>query len=355
MKKIVIDSFPISTPYVGLGEFCRQIGERLGKRAKELKEKYNIELYFIVPPQCKGCFGNDVHYMCVLPIFRKLLSLYPFKADLFHIPYQCSKIKSLAGARKHLLTVHDINFIYEKKGKGLQKDIKKFNRKIKKADYINFISQFAQKDTKKHFDIYKPFKIIYNGVTNLSDIARKENLPSGLPDNFLFHISSLQPKKNVHLLVEMMDYLPEHNLLIVGNWETNYAKDLMLRIKKSKYRNIYTLPSVTEAEKAALYEACNSLLFPSLCEGFGLPPIEVMKFGKPVFLSTLTSLPEVGGEVAFYWEKLEPKHMADVLRSKLDIFNASQSYPNLLKKNADRFDWDNCVDQYIKLYLEILK
>ena len=57
MKKIVIDSYPISVPYVGLGEFCRQVGERLGKLAPELRSRYGIELYFVVPPKFKGYFG----------------------------------------------------------------------------------------------------------------------------------------------------------------------------------------------------------------------------------------------------------------------------------------------------------
>lgn len=355
MRKIVIDSFPISNPYMGFGEFCRQLGERLGACASELRSRYGIELYFIVPSQSKGCFGNEVHYICMSASLRWLHAFYPIRADLFHQPYQNSRTKRLRFAKKQLLTIHDINFIYEKKGRRLQRAVNRFQQKIDQSDYINYISQFAKEDVEKHFHIHQPEKVIHNGVTDLSALAQTASLPFTLPNDFFFHISSLKRKKNVHLLVEMMQYLPEQNLVIAGDWSGDYAAMLQQRIKEHNLRNIYILPNVTEAEKATLYARCRALFFPSLCEGFGLPPIEAMKLGKPVFLSTLTSLPEIGGEAAFYWDELSPKPMAETVKKQMMLFDASPSYADKLKQNAARFDWEDCVKQYIEYYLEIVK
>ena len=354
MKRIVIDFYPVSLPYVGFGEFCRQIGERLGKRAAELRSRHGIELFFILPPKFRGCFGNEVHYICMPKSFRRLLALYPIQADLFHIPYQNSRTKRLPLAKKQLLTVHDINFIYEKKGKKLKRAADRFRKIMGQSDYVNYISKFAYEDVKKHFHAPQPGRVIYNGVTDLSALSRQASLPASLPDEFLFHISSLRRKKNVHLLLEMMEYLPEQNLLIAGDWDSDYGRMLQQRINESGSHNIYVLPNVTESEKAALYAACRALLFPSMCEGFGLPPIEAMKLGKPVFLSTLTSLPEIGGKEAFYWDDLSPKAMAEVVRKQLAVFDESPAYAEKLRQNAARFDWDDCVEQYIKFYIEII-
>ena len=354
MRRIIIDAYPISTPYVGLGEFCKQLGERLGKHAAELYSRYDIELYFILPPQYKGCFGNAVRYIGMPASMRWLLPLYPLRADLFHIPYQSSHVRRLLCAKKQLLTIHDINFIYERTGKGLERAANRFKRKISHADYVSYISQFACEDTEKHFPVRLPNKIIYNGVTDLLALSQQTPLPASLPTNFLLHISSLQPKKNIHLLVEMMKYLPEQNLVIAGSWDSDYAQRIQQKIKEENIHNIYCLSNVTEAEKAALYAACRALLFPSLCEGFGLPPIEAMKLGKPVFLSTLTALPEIGGKEAFYWADLSPVPMAEVVRKQLAFFDATPSYSDRLRQNAARFDWDECIEQYIQYYLEIL-
>lgn len=355
MKRIVIEAYAITTPYVGVGEFCKQLGNGLGKQAALLREQHGIEIYFIVPPSFRGCFGHEVHYIC-MPIFmRHLLTFYPFKTDLFHMPHQYCLFKNLRHVTKRLMTIHDINFIYEKQGKKLGRAIQRFEHKIKQMDYTNYISKFVREDANKHFHIQVPGKVIYNGVSSLPVSSETNSqIIKQLPDNFLLHLSSLLPKKNVHLLIEMMRFLPEQNLVIAGNWNSNYGRTLRKMIEELPTHNVYSLPNVTEKEKAYLYASCRAFLYPSLCEGFGLPPIEAMKFGKPVFLSVLTSLPEIGGENAFYWHELSPIFMAEKIREILPLFYNNPIYASLMKQNAERFNWNNCVNQYIQYYLEIL-
>lgn len=355
MKRIVIEAYAITTPYVGVGEFCKRLGEGLANQAVRLREHYGIEFYFIVPPSYRGCFGNEVHYICMPVFMRHLLTFYPFKTDLFHMPHQYCLFKNLRHVTKRLMTIHDINFIYEKQGKKLERGIQRFQQKIKRMDYTNYISEFVRKDTNKHFHIRVPERVIYNGVSALSVPSEiSPRLVQQLPDSFLFHLSSLLPKKNVHLLIEMMRFLPEQNLVIAGNWNSSYGKMLQKMIDELPTRNVYRLPNVTEEEKAYLYASCRAFLYPSLCEGFGLPPIEAMKFGKPVFLSALTSLPEVGGEHAFYWNELSPETMAEKIKEMLPVFYNHPDYALQMRQNAERFNWNNCVNQYIQYYLEIL-
>lgn len=355
MKRIVIEAYAIATPYVGVGEFCKQLGNELGKQAILLRERYGIELYFIVPPSYRGCFGKEVHYLCMPIALRHLLAFHPLKADLFHMPHQYCLFKNFRHADKRLMTIHDINFIYEKQGKKLQRAMQRFEQKIKQMDYTNYISEFVKEDANKHFHIHAPGKVIYNGVADLPTFTESNfKLTEQLPDKFLFHLSSLLPKKNVHLLIEMMRFLPEQNLVIAGNWNSNYGRKLQKMIEALPTHNVYRLPNIIEKEKAGLFASCQAFLYPSLCEGFGLPPIEAMRFGKPVFLSTLTSLPEIGGENAFYWHELSPAPMAENIRKMLPSFYSNPIHALQMKKNAERFDWENCVNQYIQYYLEIL-
>ena len=270
------------------------------------------------------------------------------------MPHQYCLFKSLNCARHKLLTIHDINFMYEKKGSKRQRAIRRFQRKIDRADHINYISSFTRNDVRKYFHIDLPERVIYNGATDLSGLrAERPARFSDLPEGFLFHISSLRPKKNVALLVDMMRHLPHERLVIAGDWQSGYGQMLQQKIAGLPTRNIVMLPNVSEAEKAWLYSACKAFLYPSLCEGFGLPPIEAMYFGKPVFLSTLTSLPEIGGKEAFYWDTLLPLPMAERVETALSAFSPAQK-SEALKRNAARFDWDTCARQYIQYYLEIL-
>lgn len=356
MKRIIIESYAIRNPYVGLGEFCMKLGRHIAAHAEELRTQHQIELYFIVPPKYKGCFGNQVHYLAVPKALRYILMAYPFRVDLFHMPHQYCHLKKICRAENVLMTIHDINFMYEKQGEKLDRSIRRFKNKLHLVSHLNYISQFAKTDTNAHFPAHFPDRVIYNGVPDLNSKAQaSEAFASRLPEHFLFHISSLLPKKNIHLLVEMMKHLPEENLVIAGNWKSSYGQKLLEQIKAEHITNILPLNNVSEEEKAYLYKRCKAFVFPSLCEGFGLPPIEAMKFGKPCFLSTCTSLPEIGGELAYYWPVLQPEEMATVVREQISSPDfESPENGQRIRNYAQKFDWEKCAQGYIDYYLDIL-
>jgi glycosyltransferase involved in cell wall biosynthesis len=109
------------------------------------------------------------------------------------------------------------------------------------------------------------------------------------------------------------------------------------------------------AEKAWLYAHCEGFLFPSIAEGFGLPPIEAMHFGKPVFLSRLTSLPEVGGAAAHYFDSFDGAAMRAVVEAGLaDHHGNAAARAATLVERARSFSWARCADAYAALYLSLI-
>ena len=110
---------------------------------------------------------------------------------------------------------------------------------------------------------------------------------------------------------------------------------------------------VSQHDKDWYYANCEAFLFPSLAEGFGLPVIEAMHHGKPVFLSTLTSLPEVGGAAAYYFTDFEPDTMAAVFaKGMADFANGGVARA---KANAARFTWERAGSEYLALYRSVLE
>ena len=353
MRKVVIDIYSAKNRNVGVGEYSYRLGESLAARADVLAGK-GIKLVFILPNNMINCFGDKVDYIGVNK-FNRYYYRYIYRgASLFHSVHQFAFIRFMLGAKKSLLTLHDVNFMYEKSGKKLLKYKNKIGRRINFYDEIVYISQFVKDDVKRVYPYLNiPSHVIYNGVADTSkSYPNEEVLP--FEEGFLLHLSSLQPKKNPELLIRMMEYLPDERLVIVGNWSSSYGEYLKGVIKELNLNNVIPLQHVSDALKATLYKRCKAFLFPSLCEGFGLPPIEAMHFGKPVFLSTLTSLPEVGGELAYYWPELEPEKMAQSFHEGIEDWQKNGSVDSV-KAWASKFSWNACADAYMQLYISMLE
>ena len=109
--------------------------------------------------------------------------------------------------------------------------------------------------------------------------------------------------------------------------------------------------SIEEEEKNYFYHHCSAFVFPSLYEGFGLPVIEAMLCGKPVFSSRCTSLPEIGGNMAFYWDNFDAEHMAHVFANGMHIYNSDEkAFSEALKEYASMFSWKQNAGTYLNLY-----
>lgn len=352
----------------GLGEFENSIATRLAQRAPMLKDKYGIRIVFIVDKKQVGAYGNTVDYHVISHYRRDLLKYHLFtplkrflipKYDLIHWTNQFFKFRVHIAPRL-LITVHDANYLHnEISAIHKRKKTIVMQRRLSQATHLSFISKFTESDIKEHFSVAQPSRVIYNGVTNLNTLPpsayESELEDMKLPEQFLFHISRWSRKKNVLLLVEMMQYLPDEHLVLAGSGRKDYEQRLRDTIERLGLKNVTIVGKVSTRQKAALLSRSKALLFPSRSEGFGLPVVEAMCFGKPSFISRLTSLPEVGGDISYYFESFDALQMAETVREGLRDFNADpQTKAAALKARAAMFDWDKTVDGYIDYYLDIL-
>jgi glycosyltransferase involved in cell wall biosynthesis len=120
--------------------------------------------------------------------------------------------------------------------------------------------------------------------------------------------------------------------------------------KARDLNQVRVLTSVSDAQKAWLYANCAGFVFPSLTEGFGLPPLEAMYFGKPVFVSDRTSLPEVCGDAAWYWQDFEPISMRHVVEQGLRMHGAPDRAAQV-RRHAQTFSWSAAIERHLALYL----
>lgn len=111
------------------------------------------------------------------------------------------------------------------------------------------------------------------------------------------------------------------------------------------------LGPVTENEKSWYLSNCDAFMHPSRAEGFGLPVVEAMSFGKPVFASNLTSLPEICGDAAFYFSSFEEDHIQHTFREGMQCYKKKGNDMVMeLKERSRKFNWERSAEEYFKVY-----
>jgi glycosyltransferase involved in cell wall biosynthesis len=342
-KKILIDAGKLKHRYTGLGEVAFHFAAEIINQYDTWKDK-NFEFYFLVPRNYIGAFGNKVKYI-PLNFFWRHFSFVQKKFDLWHALHQDSAY--MPGYKKsfYLLTVHDLFAV---------KRLDTIYKKIKRANALAAISNFTRHAIQQQWQLQTPITVIYNGVEDISNLQKIQPQGVNEKDHFYFHISSLMPKKNIGALLDMMQLMPEKKLVIAGSWNSKYGRQLTAQIQQLQLQNIICLTDISNQQKAWLYAHCEAFLLPSLLEGFGLPVIEAMHFGKPVFISNLSSLPEIGEDKAFYFSSFDAPAMKNTVLQKIEDAKADFGFSEALKKHATSFSWQKNVQAYLTWYEDIL-
>jgi glycosyltransferase involved in cell wall biosynthesis len=336
----------------GLGEFSRQLGLALAQRAPELKEQRGWQLHFHLPRQFHGVFGGEVGYLDTHTT-QRWLHLRPMRFALWHTFHQHNRLKPPLGTHRRVETIHDLNFLHNKQGAKVERYRRIHRRRLQHLDAAVAITHHVAEDIRRELaPLTVPIEVIHNGATDLTQV-QQQPLP-GLDDGqpFLLHISRMAPSKNIVALLALAEAWPEKRLVLAGA-PSPYTAEVERMVAQRGLRNVLIRLDLSEAQKAWAYAHCEAFLFPSLAEGFGLPPLEAMHFGKPVFLSRLTSLPEVGGEVAYYFDGFDGTAMRALVARGL-VEAAGPAVQKRLTLHASRFNWQRCADGYLALYEQLI-
>lgn len=350
MKEILIDLYKINDLYSGLGQFSHNFGKEIASRQEE-----ELKVNFLVPRNNKIDFaGNHIIYEETSFLKRYL----PFTNKTYDIWHSLHQLPSFLPKKNTtwILTIHDLNFLVEKNKAKRDKYLKRVQKNVDRADYITTISNYVKEEIEKHINLGdKEVHVIHNGVSSGMGIQKIK--PSFIDEKkFFFSIGIFNKKKNFEVLIPLMKHFPQYKLVIAGNKETSYGREVERIISELSLTDKVILPGkISDENKQWLYANCEAFLFPSKAEGFGLPVIEAMYEGKPVFLSKYSSLPEIGGEMAFYFENFDAEQMSSFIRSKMvHVEENKMSFEAESKSYASKFSWENCINEYINLYRKII-
>ena len=351
MKKanVLIDLDRLKDLNTGLGQVAYHFGKALSGTVDN-----ELHFTFLVPAKFKNHFGNLVDYETTT-LKRRYFPEFCKKYDLWYTIHQDSKFHPGRGT-PFILTINDLNFLGEKTPAKAKARLAVLQQKVNKSTVITTISQFTADSVKSNLNTANiPIRVIYCGVEveEFPGATRPAFAPDG---DLLFSIGVIQPKKNSMVLLEFMKHIPEkYKLIIAGNKTSSYAHAIADRIAESGLTGRVIMPGlISDADKYWMYTHCRAVLFPSTFEGMGFPPVEAMRFGKPVFASTYSSIPEVSGDKAFYWENFEPEYMAAFFLQKMEIFNNNPNLPEILKQHSMKYTWNENAGALLRLFKSVL-
>lgn len=355
MVDIFLESHNIKNLNFGFGQFNYHLIKGI---FNSNPSNLNITIHTQNISKLKNEFGSTFKYKTYHPICRYPLFRIKKKYDLWHCMNQNIVVEPYHKT-PYLLTVHNTSHIKDPNNYKGEKNNIKFQEKLNKSDAITYISHYAKSSTHEFFDVPNvPEYVIHNGNPITENLIPLNYSPElNISNPFLFTIGEINERKNFKSLVLMLTHLKDYKLIIAGKNNTQEADKIKEVILKYNLSDRVILPGkISEIDKQYYYKNCSAFVFPSLREGFGLPVIEAMKFGKPVFISNNTSLPEIGGNIAFYWDHYDPHYMALALEEGMNTFeNKKEYFETQLIKRAISFNWDDAAKEYIKVYNSLTK
>lgn len=362
MNAAVVDLTRLKKLHCGLGQFALHLGRTLQAEAVDLRLLFLTHrgteslLAGIREPlhTCPARWWQKEFFRPLRRYFGPLRAPQP-PADVWHTIDQLSAFAPQDDRTPVILTIHDLNFPRHWKPAQVERSLRRLQRRVDRATLLTTGSHFAAEQIRSLLDVSgKELRVIHHGlcVRPQRTAPRPRFAPSG---RFLFSIGEFRPYKNFHVLIELLRELPSTwTLVIAGNVATPYGEQVRRLVRRWGLQERVLLPGiVSDEERHWLYEHCEAFLFPSLAEGFGLPAIEGMSFGKPVFLAEATSLPEVGGPLAFYWRDFAPGPMREVFEQGMAQAAADPTYAERVRRHAQQFTWPEAARRYLELYRQV--
>jgi glycosyltransferase involved in cell wall biosynthesis len=384
MKKTIgLDARMYGTKNAGIGRYTANLISHLSqlknfdqfnwvlfirkKDQEDIKKKYQKKFKYVI--------ADFPHYSLVEQVIFPI-KLYQQKCHLVHFPHFNVPFFYF---RPLVVTIHDL-IKHQSRGKETTTrkpafyKIKFFfykiviNRAVKKAKKIFTPSQFVKDQISNHYQINrKKIVVTYEGIDSKFSIFNFQfsNKEKGgilkkyqIKKPYLLYVGSVYPHKNIDRLIKAVKIarkqLPELSLVIVCSRNVFWQR-LKKTIHSIKADDFVILTGfVPDKDLAALYREAVSFVFPSLMEGFGLPPLEAMASSCPVISSNAACLPEIYGQAALFFDPLNPENMAKKIIKMVGNKKIQKEYRIRGREKIKEYSWQKMAKETFREYRKII-
>lgn len=328
------------------------------KKKLAIENKENFKIIFL------NCSNKFVWNIWTLPAYLRKSPV-----DVYHTQYITPFFVSKN--IKIVTHIHDISFLaypefIKKSDLFFLKNL--IPGSIRRADKVIAVSEFTKNEIIKYYKT-DPGKIevVYNAVgedflksdysgSELFEIRKKYNLP----EEFILYIGTLQPRKNIPILIQsfarIKEKIPEVKLVLAGNRNAhNFDDDIDNKIEELKISGSIIFPGfVDEEDKSALFQLAKAFVFPSLYEGFGIPILEAFASRVPVLTSDIPVHNEIIQNAAVFFDPESLDDLSEKLYNSLVNQNLRDNLIDLGFQRVKFFSWKKSSEKMLEIYRELI-
>jgi glycosyltransferase involved in cell wall biosynthesis len=373
--RIALDGIPLAEPKTGIGHYTFELARGLASLAPE----YDFELVAHVPIEAtvQGAFDESlpanlraVHahvnalsrrwWTIGLPLYVQHNGITLFHGTNYKIP--------LWNRCRTIVTIHDLSLLlhgHTHEPELVRRARLRLPATARMASKIITDSESVKREICEHLKV-KPEKITvvplaprraFRPVAHVASAEARRRLD--VEENFLLFVGTVEPRKNLLTLVRAFAELTERTtlrpqLVIAGQkgWLTEELFALIEHTGLSP-RILFT-GYISDEDLAALYSSCRVCVYPSLYEGFGLPPLEAMSCGAPVITSRIPVIMETVGDAARLVAPTDVRELADTIADVCGSEEERARLSSIGRVRAAEFTWERTARLTLDVYREVL-
>jgi glycosyltransferase involved in cell wall biosynthesis len=375
--RIGLDGFPLLVPLTGVGHYTFELARALALLAP------SDQFELVAPGPFPSSIIEDIRLNCPdnlravnaeatsisrrrwwavgLPLYLRKSSLDLFHGTNYEVP--------LWSKRRSLLTIHDLSILLHAdthKADLTRRARRRLPMMVRSAARIITATQCVRREICEHLHVkadrvmvtpYAP-RSGFQAVPAAQANQTKQRL--GIEDEFILFVGTVEPRKNLLSLVRAFEQILRQTArrpqLVVAGAEGWLMDELFAFIKQSSIGDRLCLTGyLDDDDLRALYSSCTVFVYPSIYEGFGLPPLEAMACGAPVIASNIATFQETLGSAA---QLVDPNDVEALAGSMVEILDDEDRRHELSRRGLEqiaKFSWKRTAELTLEVYREVLR